>query len=162
MSFAFDGARRVPPAVNEPVRQYAPNSPERASLKRRLEQMAAEQVEIPIVIGGKRIHTGDVGSVTMPCDHHHVLATFQKATPALVHEAIASCAMAAKDWANWRWEDRAAVFLRAAELLTTTWRDTVNAATMLGQAKTVHQAEIDSACELIDFCLLYTSPSPRD
>ncbi len=152
MSFAaFDGSRRVPPAVNEPVRSYAPNSPERASLKRRIAQMEAEQVEIPIVIGGRRITTGDMGTVTMPCDHQHVLATFHKATPALVDEAIASCAEAAKDWANWRWEDRAAVFLRAAELLTTTWRDTLNAATMLGQAKTVHQAEIDAACELIDF-----------
>ena len=152
MSFApFDGSRRVPPAVNEPIRTYAPNSPERASLKRRLAQMETEQVEIPIVIGGRRIHTGDLGTVTMPCDHQHVLATFHKATPALVQEAIASCNAAAKDWANWRWEDRAAVFLRAAELLTTTWRDTLNAATMLGQAKTVHQAEIDAACELIDF-----------
>ncbi len=152
MSFAaFDGLRRVPPAVNEPVRTYAPNSPERASIKRRLTRMAAEQVEIPIVIGGRRIHTGDVAKVTMPCDHQHVLATYHKATPALVSEAIASCTDAAKDWANWRWEDRAAVFLRAAELLTTTWRDTLNAATMLGQAKTVHQAEIDAACELIDF-----------
>ena len=148
---AFDGSRRVPPAVNEPVRSYAPNSPERASLKRRLATMAAEQVEIPIVIGGKRIHTGDVSSVTMPCDHQHVLATFHKATPALVQEAITSCIAAQQDWASWRWEDRAAVFLRAAELLTTTWRDTINAATMLGQAKTVHQAEIDAACELIDF-----------
>ncbi len=152
MSFAaFDGLRRVPPAVNEPIRSYAPNSPERASLKRRLAQMAAEQVEIPIVIGGRRIHTGDVSTVTMPCDHQHVLATFHKATPELAQEAIASCAAASKEWASWRWEDRAAVFLRAAELLTTTWRDTLNAATMLGQAKTVHQAEIDSACELIDF-----------
>ena len=152
MSFApFDGSRRVPPAVNEPIRTYAPNSPERASLKRRLAQMETEQVEIPIVIGGRRIHTGDLGTVTMPCDHKHVLATFHKATPALVQEAIASCSAAAKEWANWRWEDRAAVFLRAAELLTTTWRDTLNAATMLGQGKTVHQAEIDAACELIDF-----------
>jgi len=152
MSFApFDGARRVPSAVNEPIRSYAPNSPERASLKRRIALMETEQVEIPIVIGGRRIHTGDLGTVTMPCDHQHVLATFHKATPALVEEAIASCAAASKEWASWRWEDRAAVFLRAAELLTTTWRDTLNAATMLGQAKTVHQAEIDAACELIDF-----------
>ena len=152
MSFsAFDGTRRVPSAVNEPVRSYAPNSPERASLKRRIAAMEAENVEIPIVIGGQRIHTGDIGTVTMPCDHHHVLATFHKATPALVNQAIASCATAHKEWSSWRWEDRAAVFLRAAELLTTTWRDTVLAATMLGQAKTVHQAEIDAACELIDF-----------
>jgi 1-pyrroline-5-carboxylate dehydrogenase len=150
-SAAFDGTRRVPAAVNEPVRTYAPGSPERASLMTRLDAMAGEQVEIPVVIGGKRIHTGDTGSVTMPCAHQHVLATYHKATPALVSEAIASCAAAHTEWANWRWEDRAAVFLRAAELLTTTWRDTLLAATMLGQAKTVHQAEIDAACELIDF-----------
>lgn len=150
-SAAFDGTRRVPPAVNEPVRTYAPNSPERLSLEKRLATMQAEQVEVPIVIGGKRIHTGDMGSVTMPCDHQHVLATFHKATPALVQDAIAACATAHKEWASLRWEDRAAVFLKAAELLTTTWRDTMLAATMLGQAKTVHQAEIDATCELIDF-----------
>jgi 1-pyrroline-5-carboxylate dehydrogenase len=150
-SVAFDGTRRVPPAVNEPVRSYAPHSPERASLQRRLASMASETIDIPIVIGGKRILTGNVASVTMPCDHQHVLATFHKATPALVEEAIASCNAAHAEWASWRWEDRAAVFLRAAELLTTTWRDTLLAATMLGQAKTVHQAEIDAACELIDF-----------
>ncbi|MBL0169805.1 MAG: L-glutamate gamma-semialdehyde dehydrogenase [Gemmatimonadaceae bacterium] len=148
---AFDGTRRVPPAVNEPVRSYAPGSPERASLVKRLERMAAETVEIPVVIGGKRIHTGDTGTVTMPCDHGHVLATYHKATRTNVQESIAACAAAHADWASWRWEDRAAVFLRAAELLTTTWRDTLLAATMLGQAKTVHQAEIDAACELIDF-----------
>ena len=148
---AFDGTRRVPPAVNEPVRSYAPNSPERASVQRRLEQMASEQVEIPIVIGGKRIMSGDTGKVTMPCDHGHVLATYHKATREHVRDAIAACAAARTEWANWRWEDRAAVFLRAAELLTTTWRDTLLAATMLGQAKTIHQAEIDATCELIDF-----------
>ena len=90
-SVAFDGTRRVPPAVNEPVRSYAPHSPERASLQRRLASMASETIDIPIVIGGKRIQTGNVASVTMPCDHQHVLATFHKATPALVEEAIASC-----------------------------------------------------------------------
>ncbi len=148
---AFDGTRRVPPAVNEPVRSYAPGSPERASLVTRLERMATETVEIPVVVGGKRIHTGDTGTVTMPCDHGHVLATYHKATRANVLDGIAACAAAHADWASWRWEDRAAVFLRAAELLTTTWRNTILAATMLGQAKTVHQAEIDSTCELIDF-----------
>ncbi|MCA0374093.1 MAG: L-glutamate gamma-semialdehyde dehydrogenase [Gemmatimonadetes bacterium] len=148
---AFDGTRRVPPAVNEPVRSYAPGSPERASLEARLQQMAAEVVEIPVVVGGRRVHTGDVGTVTMPCDHGHVLARYHKATPELVREAIEASAAASKVWASWRWEERAAVFLKAAELLTTTWRDTLNAATILGQAKTVHQAEIDAACELIDF-----------
>ena len=152
MSFAsFDGTRRVPPAVNEPVRTYAPGSPERHALKQRLERMASEQVEIPIVIGGKRIHTGDTGTVTMPSEHGHVLATYHKATTAHVEQAIRAAADAHKEWSSWRWEDRAAVFLRAAELLTTSWRDTMNAATMLGQGKTVHQAEIDAACELIDF-----------
>jgi 1-pyrroline-5-carboxylate dehydrogenase len=152
MSFAaFDGTRRVPAAVNEPVRSYAPGSTERESLQRRLAEMAAEVAEIPVVIGGRRIHTGDLATVTMPCDHHHVLARYHKATPALVHDAIAAAAAARAEWASWRWEDRAAVFLRAAELLTTTWRDTLLAATMLGQAKTVHQAEIDATCELIDF-----------
>jgi len=150
-SAAFDGIRRVPPAVNEPVRSYAPNSPERRSLEKRLATMASERVEIPVVIGGRRIHSGDIGTVTMPCDHQHVLATYHKATRAHVTEAIDACAAARADWASWRWEDRAAVFLRAAELLTTTWRDTLLAATMLGQSKTVHQAEIDAACELIDF-----------
>jgi 1-pyrroline-5-carboxylate dehydrogenase len=119
MSFAaFDGTRRVPVAANEPVRTYAPNSPETKNLKLRLDRMAAEQVEIPIVIGGRRIHTGNTGTVTMPCDHHHVLATYHKATPELVHEAIAASAAAYAEWSSWRWEDRAAVFLRAAELLT--------------------------------------------
>jgi 1-pyrroline-5-carboxylate dehydrogenase len=152
MSFAaFDGTRRVPPAVNEPVRSYAPGSKERESLQARVAQMAAEVADIPVVIGGRRILTGDTAPVTMPCDHQHVLARYHKATPELVHEAIASAAAAKAEWASWRWEDRAAVFLRAAELLTTTWRDTLLAATMLGQAKTVHQAEIDATCELIDF-----------
>ena len=152
MSFAaFDGTRRVPPAVNEPIRAYAPGSPERASLKARLASMATEQPEIPVVVGGQRIHTGDLGQATMPCAHSHVLATYHKARVDDVSAAITAAADAQKDWANWRWEDRAAVFLRAAELLTTTHRDTLNAATMLGQSKTVYQAEIDAACEMIDF-----------
>jgi 1-pyrroline-5-carboxylate dehydrogenase len=148
---AFDGTRRVPPARNEPVRSYAPNSVEKHSLVLRLDQMAAEKIEIPLVIGGKRIHTGDTAQSTMPCDHQHVLANFHKATPEHVDQAIAAAAEAHKEWASWRWEDRAAVFLRAAELLTTTWRNTLLSATMLGQAKTVHQAEFDAAAELIDF-----------
>ena len=147
----FDGVRRVPVAVNEPVRSYAPGSAERKSIEARLAQMSSETVEIPIVIGGRRIKTGDLGTVTNPCAHDQVLARYHKATPELVREAIAAAEAASHDWANQRWEDRAAVFLRAAELLTTTWRDTINASTMLGQGKTIHQAEIDAACELIDF-----------
>ncbi|MBW8770170.1 MAG: L-glutamate gamma-semialdehyde dehydrogenase [Gemmatimonadetes bacterium] len=147
----FSGTRRVPPPVNEPVKSYAPGSPEKAVLKARLASMANERVDIPIVIGGKEIRTGDTAQSVMPHDHRHVLADYHKATPQHVEQAIAASRRAAAEWANWAWEDRAAVFLRAAELLTTTWRSTVNAATMLGQSKTVFQAEIDSACELIDF-----------
>ncbi len=152
MSFsAFDGTRRIPPAINEPIRAYAPGSPEKKSLKARLASMASEQPEIPVVVGGKHIHTGDMGEATMPCVHSHVLAKYHKARVEDVSAAIAAAESAQRDWANTRWEDRAAVFLRAAELLATTHRDTLNAATMLGQSKTVFQSEIDAACEMIDF-----------
>ena len=147
----FSGTRRVPPPVNEPVKSYAPGSPEKQALKARLASMAKERVDIPIVIDGKEIRTGDIAHSVMPHDLRHVLADYHKATPQHVEQAIAASRRAAAEWANWAWEDRAAVFLRAAELLTTTWRATVNAATMLGQSKTAFQAEIDSACELIDF-----------
>jgi 1-pyrroline-5-carboxylate dehydrogenase len=147
----FSGNRRVPKPVNEPVRTYAPGSPERAELKARLSQMASERVEIPIIIGGKEIRTGDLGRSVMPHAHQHVLAEYHKATPKHAEMAIAAAREAWREWSNWPWEDRAAVLLKAAELLATTWRSTVNAATMLGQSKTAHQAEIDAACELIDF-----------
>jgi 1-pyrroline-5-carboxylate dehydrogenase len=147
----FSGTRRVPPPVNEPVKSYAPGSPEKAALKTRLASMAKERIDIPIIIGGKEIRTGDLVQAVMPHDHAHVLGDWHRATTAHVQQAIAASKAAGAEWANWAWEDRAAVFLRAAELLTTTWRQTINAATMLGQSKTAFQAEIDSACELIDF-----------
>jgi 1-pyrroline-5-carboxylate dehydrogenase len=147
----FNGIRRVPPAINEPVRSYAPGSVERASLKSRLASMSTERVEIPIIIGGEEFRTGEIAQAVMPHAHGHVLADWHKATPKHVEMAIAAARKAQVEWANWPWEDRAAVFLRAAELLATTWRDTVNAATMLGQSKTAFQSEIDAACELIDF-----------
>jgi 1-pyrroline-5-carboxylate dehydrogenase len=145
------GTPRVPPPVNEPNLGYLPGSPERAALKDRLTSMAAERIDIPIVIGGREIRTGRTQQAVMPHNHQHVLADWHAADPEHVHEAIAASKAAAREWASWRWEDRAAIFLRAAELLTTTWRQTLNAATMLGQSKTVFQAEIDSASELIDF-----------
>jgi 1-pyrroline-5-carboxylate dehydrogenase len=147
----FNGNRRVPPPENEPVKSYAPGSPERAELKERLSSMQKERVDIPIVIGGKEIRTGELAQSVMPHNHRHVLGDWHKATPAHIDLAIQSAREAQRDWASWAWEDRAAVFLKAAELLTTTWRATINAATMLGQSKTAFQAEIDSACELIDF-----------
>jgi 1-pyrroline-5-carboxylate dehydrogenase len=148
---AFNGRRGVPPPVNEPVRSYAPGSPERTSLKGRLAAMAAEEIEIPLVIGGKAVRTGATGRAAVPHRHAQTLATYHKATPDLVLQAVDAARTAHAEWSRWPFEDRAAVFLRAAELLTTTWRDTINAATMLGQSKTVFQAEIDAACETIDF-----------
>ncbi len=150
-SYGFNGTRRVPEPVNEPVRSYAPGSPERAALKARLKTMADERVDIPVIIGGREFRTGDTAQAVMPHDHAHVLADWHKATGEQVTKAIAAAREAQREWGSWSWEDRAAVFLKAAELLATTWRDTLNAATMLGQSKTAHQAEIDAACELIDF-----------
>ena len=147
----INGVRRVPPPVNEPIKSYAPGSPEKAELKRRLTEMAADVADIPAVIGGQEIRTGDTVDVRSPHNHQHVLGRFHKVKPEHVTQAIAAAAEAQKEWASWRWEDRAAVMLRAAELLATTWRSTMNAATMLGQSKTVFQSEIDAACEMIDF-----------
>jgi len=149
--FGFNGTRRVPSPVNEPVRAYAPGSPERAELKARLAAMASERVEIPLVIGGKEVRSGETAKAVMPHDHGHVLALWHKASTEHVAQAIEAAAAARREWASWPWEDRAAVFLKAAELLATTWRATLNAATMLGQSKTAYQAEIDSAAELVDF-----------
>src|SRR5450759_86177 len=148
---AFNGRRRVPTPVNDPIKSYAPGSPERASLKARLKTMAAETVDIPLFIGGKEIRTGDTAASVMPHDHQHVLGTYHKASEQYVVQAIEAAAAARAEWASWAFEDRAAVILKAAELLTTTWRDTINAATMLGQSKTAFQAEIDAAAELVDF-----------
>ena len=147
----FTGVRRVPTPVNEPIKGYAPGSPERADLKDRLKRMAGERVDIPIVIGGREVRTGTTVQSVMPHAHQHVLGDWHKATKANVTQAIDAAREARKEWGNWAWEDRAAVFLKAAELLATSWRSTLNAATMLGQSKTAFQAEIDSACELIDF-----------
>ncbi len=145
------GVFQVPEPKNEPVTDFAPNSAERASLQAALKEAASEQVEVPLVIGGEEVRTGDTAEIVMPHDHGHVLGVFHKAGPKEVAAAIEAAEGARADWAALPWEDRAAVFLRAAELLETTWRDRVNAATMLNQSKTCHQAEIDAACELIDF-----------
>jgi len=147
----FSGRVRVPLPINEPVRSYAPGSPERASLKKRLDAMAGETIEIPLVIGGQDLKTNDTCQAVMPHDHRHVLATYHKAGPDHVARAVDAALAARQEWARWSFADRAAVLLKAAELLTTSWRDALNAATMLGQSKTVFQAEIDAACEIIDF-----------
>src|SRR5688572_16736152 len=118
---AFAGIPRVPTPVNDVNRSYLPGSPERAELKARLAEMAAERIDIPIVIGGKEIRTGRLEQTVMPHDHQHVLADWHSAGPEHVQQAIAAAADARREWASWPWRDRAAVFLKAAELLTTTW-----------------------------------------
>jgi len=145
------GVFHLPQPVNEPVRDYPPGSPERASLKARLDEMAGRQIEIPMVIGGEEVRTGRTADVVMPHDHQHVLGQYHQGGEEEVTRAIAAAADARREWAEFSWEARAAVFLRAAELLAGPWRDTMNAATMLGQSKTAYQAEIDAACELADF-----------
>ena len=129
----FTGTRRVPAPVNEPIKGYAPGSPEKKALKERLKEMAKERIEIPLIIGGKEIRTGETAQSVMPHDHRHVLADWHKASAKHVQQALDASRDARAEWANWSWEDRAAVFLRAAELLATTWRATLNASTMLGQ-----------------------------
>jgi len=145
------GLFRPPEPRNEAVKDYAPSSSERAELQSRLRQLQGERIEVPLVIGGTEIRTGDTFEAVMPHDKDHVLATVHKGGAQEVELAIGAAANAWEDWHRTPWEDRAAVFLRAAELLAGPWRSTLNAATMLGQSKTVHQAEIDAACELVDF-----------
>ncbi|MDP2469482.1 MAG: L-glutamate gamma-semialdehyde dehydrogenase [Candidatus Palauibacterales bacterium] len=147
----IEGDLRPPVPINEPVLKYEPGSPERADLRKKLDRMASEVIEIPIIIGGQDYTTGDTGDVVMPHDHAHVLAHFHKATDDHIQMAIDSCMEAWKEWSSWSWQDRAAVFLKAADLLAGDWRQILNASTMLGQSKTCYQAEIDSACEIIDF-----------
>jgi 1-pyrroline-5-carboxylate dehydrogenase len=142
---------RPPPAHNEPIHDYAPGSPERQRLQLRLEQMRNERPEIPLVIGGQDVFTGETKPAVMPHDKEHVLAEVHQGGAEHVQLAIDAAAKAWEDWSRWPWEERAGVVLRAAELLAGPWRDTLNAATMLGQSKTAHQAEIDAACESIDF-----------
>jgi 1-pyrroline-5-carboxylate dehydrogenase len=151
MSYSITGRRRVPRPENDPNLSYAPGSRERIELKARLSAMAGERIEIPIVIGGREIRTGATERAVMPHKHAHVLAEYHKAGAAEARQAIDAAREARREWSTWAFEDRAAVFLRAAEMLTTTWRQTLNAATMLGQSKTAYQAEIDAASELVDF-----------
>ena len=145
------GIFRLPPPTNEPVHEYAPASPERAALKAKLDELESQRIDLPLVIGGEEIRTGETAEVVMPHRTSHVLADMHQGGPAEVDKAIKAAGEAWHDWSRTPWEERAAVLLRAAELLAGPWRMTLNAATMLGQSKTAHQAEIDAACELIDF-----------
>ena len=145
------GIFKVPQPVNEPVKSYAPGSPERAELKAALEKGRSQQIEIPQYIGGEEIFTDKKHPVSPPHDHQHVLGYFHEGAASHVSMAIEAALGAREAWANLAWEQRAAVFLRAADLIAGPYRAKINAATMLGQSKSAYQAEIDSACEFIDF-----------
>ena len=147
----MSGISNIPTPRNEPVLSYAPGTPPRAVLKQALADVGGDRVDIPVVAGGEELRTGSTQNVTSPHRHRHVLAEVHQADGAAIRKAIASAVEAQRDWASWPFADRAAVFLKAADLLAGSWRPRVNAATMLGQSKTAFQAEIDSACELIDF-----------
>jgi 1-pyrroline-5-carboxylate dehydrogenase len=142
---------KVPRPVNQPVRSFAPGTPERTSLRKSLAQQSGQQIEIPLLIDGKEVRTGSTSKIVMPHRHAHVLATWHKGGTKEVMQAIQAALKAHREWSSWKFEDRAAIFLKAAELLATTRRDEVNAATMLNQSKTAHQSEIDAVCEAIDF-----------
>ena len=141
----------IPKPVNEPIRNYESGSSEKASLKEKLAELSQQEIEIPLIIGGKEVRTGDTGKCIMPHNHDHVLATFHQAGEKEVTQAIESAQVAWKQWSTTPLQERAAIFLKMAELLTGSYRDTINAATMLNMSKNVFQAEIDAACELIDF-----------
>jgi 1-pyrroline-5-carboxylate dehydrogenase len=148
----MDAVTNVPLPVNEPVRTYAPESTERAALENRIKELAGERAELTMTVGGQqRMGAGERVDVVAPHNHRHVLGQLGSVTDDDVAEAIAAARRAAPGWRELSFDDRAAIFLKAADLLAGPWRATVNAATMLGQSKSVHQAEIDSACELIDF-----------
>jgi 1-pyrroline-5-carboxylate dehydrogenase len=145
------GFFNVPAPINEPVYSYAPGTTERALLKAAIEEARAQQVDVPMYIGSEEVRTSNKGKLTSPHDHQHVLGHYAQGDKSHVKDAI-DAALAAKDnWENLPWEQRAAIFLKAAELIATKYRYKLNAATMLGQSKNAYQAEIDSACEIIDF-----------
>jgi 1-pyrroline-5-carboxylate dehydrogenase len=141
----------IPKPYNEPVLSYAPGTQDRATLKAALRSVGAQQADIPAVVNGHEIRTGVTQDVVSPHCHGRVLAKAHQADRATMAAAVKAATEAQREWGSWQFEDRAAVFLKAAELLATTHRSVLNAATMLGQSKTAFQAEIDSACELIDF-----------
>ena len=145
------GVFSVPKPHNEPVKSYAPGSPERAAVLAAYTQMYQESIEVPLYIDGQEVSTGQTQSMNPPHDHHHSLGVFHKAGEQEVDRAVNTALAAREQWAQTPWEQRAAIFLRAAELVAGPYRARINAATMLAQSKTVHQAEIDAACEFIDF-----------
>ena len=147
----MSGTIRVPSPQNEPIQSHAPGTPERAALKAALNQVGGERPDIPVIIGGKEIRTGRTRPIHAPHDHGLCLGVWHEAGAEEARQAIENTLEARREWASWPWEDRVSVFLRAAEMLRTSWRPRINASTMLGQSKNAFQSEIDAACEVIDF-----------
>jgi 1-pyrroline-5-carboxylate dehydrogenase len=145
------GFFHVPKAVNEPVKSYAPNSPEKAAVLAAYKKMWNETIDVPMYIGSEQIKTGNTRTMSAPHDHQHIVGTYNLAEKLHVEKAIASCLEARTKWSQMPWEHRAAIFLKAAELIAGPYRARINAATMIAQSKTIFQAEIDASCELIDF-----------
>ena len=147
----FNGIFQVPEPVNEPILQYRPGSGERAELSAKLKEMLGQEVEVPMIIGGKEVRSGKLADIRCPHDHQHVIGRYHQADASYVTKAVDAAEKTKRLWGEMPWESRAVVLLKAAELLAGKYRSTVNAATMLNMSKTPHQAEIDAACELIDF-----------
>ena len=145
------GFFHVPKAVNEPVKSYAPNSPEKAAVLAAYKQMWNSKIDVPLYIGSEEIRTGNTRTMSAPHDHKHIVGTYHLAEKAHIEKAIANALESKKAWANMAWEQRAAIFLKAAELIAGPYRARINAATMIAQSKNIFQAEIDASCELIDF-----------
>ena len=146
-----NGIFDVPYPINEPIYDYNPGSSEKAELKKTLDDMLSKEIEIPMVIGGEDVKSGNLADCRCPHDHKHLLGQYHKGDEKYVHQAIEAALAARKQWAETPWEARAAIFLKAAELLAGPYRQLLNASTMLGQSKNVFQAEIDAACEIVDF-----------
>ena len=147
----FNGIFHIPQPANEPCLQYSPGSGERVELKARLKEMLSGQVEVPMIIGGKEVHSGNLADIRCPHDHRHILGRYHQADASFVTKAVDAAEKTKSQWGQMPWESRAVVLLKAAELLAGKYRQTLNAATMLNMSKTPHQSEVDVACELIDF-----------
>ncbi|HBK82018.1 MAG TPA: 1-pyrroline-5-carboxylate dehydrogenase, partial [Flavobacterium sp.] len=145
------GFFQVPKAVNEPVKSYAPNSPEKAAVLAAYKKMWNETIEVPLYIGSQQIKTNNTKNMTAPHDHQHIVGTYHVADKTHVDLAISTALAARKEWSQMPWEHRASIFLKAAELIAGPYRAKINAATMIAQSKNIYQAEIDASCELIDF-----------
>ena len=145
------GFFQVPTAINEPIKSYAPGTPEREAVLKQYKSYYNDQVEVPLYIGDEEIKTGDTKPMSPPHDHKHIVGHYHNAEKSHVEKAISNCLASRKSWADLTWEQRAAIFLKAAELIAGPYRAKINASTMMAQSKTIHQAEIDAACEFIDF-----------